>query len=337
MAIVARTLDAHDQLPGSLAETRARIALPRGRGDRRGRRPHRRAPARAGGGARPTEALGGPVDILVNNAAAAIYTDVATMPLKRRRLMFEANVHAPVDLAQAVIPPMTQAGAGWIVNLTSGSADPWDGPPFELGVTGSTITVYGASKAALRRITNGLAAELHGTGVRVNAVEPRAAVHERRSRGAGGRQAPRPTRSSRWSTWSRRSSPCATAMRSSQAAPGSAATSWPSWASGYTHSTGHRWRSRLSDAGGTVFDLTGRTALVTGAGQNVGAGIARSLAAQGATVVVNDLRRRPGGGGRRREIDSVAAHGAMASAFDVTDHRRCASMPSLRCHRSTSS
>src|SRR5205823_4093659 len=35
---------------------------------------------------------------------------------------------------------------------------------------------YGASKAALNRITNGLAAELFGSGVRVNTVEPRAAV-----------------------------------------------------------------------------------------------------------------------------------------------------------------
>src|SRR6202011_1813529 len=39
-----------------------------------------------------------------------------------------------------------------------------------------TVGVYGASKAALNRLTNALAAELWGTGVRVNTVEPRAAV-----------------------------------------------------------------------------------------------------------------------------------------------------------------
>ena len=36
--------------------------------------------------------------------------------------------------------------------------------------------MYGASKAGLNRMTNGLAAELYGTGVRVNTIEPRAAV-----------------------------------------------------------------------------------------------------------------------------------------------------------------
>jgi NAD(P)-dependent dehydrogenase (short-subunit alcohol dehydrogenase family) len=62
------------------------------------------------------------------------------------------------------------------VNLSSGSAKHWAGPPFDMGAQGSTITMYGASKAALNRMTNGLAAELHGTGIRVNTVEPRAAV-----------------------------------------------------------------------------------------------------------------------------------------------------------------
>jgi NAD(P)-dependent dehydrogenase (short-subunit alcohol dehydrogenase family) len=175
VAIVARTLDHHDHLEGSLDVTRQALEPYGGRvaaivadltdPDQR----HRVVPD-------AVQALGGPVDILVNNAAAAIYGLVAEFPVRRSRILFEANVHAPLELSQAVIPSMREAGAGWIVNITSGAARPVDGPPFDLGPQGSTIAVYGASKAALRRITNGLGAELYGTGIRVNAVEPRAAV-----------------------------------------------------------------------------------------------------------------------------------------------------------------
>jgi len=175
VALCARTLDAHDHLEGSLRLTQTRlerygctvavVVTDLTDEDQRSRVVHEAA-----------EALGGPIEILVNNAAAAIYDTVATFPLRRRRVLFEANVHAPLDLAQAAIPGMLAAGEGWIVNLTSGAARSRPGPPFDLGPQGSTLTVYGASKAALDRITHGLGAELYGTGIRVNAVAPRAAV-----------------------------------------------------------------------------------------------------------------------------------------------------------------
>lgn len=61
-----------------------------------------------------------------------------------------------------------------------------------------------------------------------------------------------------------------------------------------------------------MFDLSGRVALVTGAGQNIGAGIAHALASQGATVAVNDVVPE-----RAESIaDSV---GGLAAPFDVTD------------------
>src|ERR1700726_4815674 len=67
-----------------------------------------------------------------------------------------------------------------------------------------------------------------------------------------------------------------------------------------------------------LFDLTGRTALVTGAGQNVGAGIATVLAARGAKVVVNDIDAHRAS----VVIDDICASGgeARASSFDVTDY-----------------
>ncbi|MFO0688408.1 MAG: SDR family NAD(P)-dependent oxidoreductase [Myxococcota bacterium] len=67
-----------------------------------------------------------------------------------------------------------------------------------------------------------------------------------------------------------------------------------------------------------MFDLSGRTALVTGAGQGVGAGIARLLAARGARVAVNDLRATRA----MATVQSIVAAGgqAMTAVFDVADH-----------------
>lgn len=65
-----------------------------------------------------------------------------------------------------------------------------------------------------------------------------------------------------------------------------------------------------------MFDLTGRVALVTGAGQGVGAGIARALAARGARVAVNDLIAERA---RATSEDIADAGGvALAISFDVT-------------------
>jgi len=171
VAIVARSVEAHQKIAGSLNETAERIRQLGSRcvvigadlssdEDR-----SRIVPAAIAG-------LGG-LDILVNNAAAAIYQPPETYSLKHRRLSMEVNYHAPADLMQALVPHLIEAGEGWIVNLTSSAAGYVAGPPFVVGVQ---IGLYGATKAALNRMTNAMGASLHGTGVRVNAVMPRAAV-----------------------------------------------------------------------------------------------------------------------------------------------------------------
>ncbi|NKY31573.1 SDR family oxidoreductase [Nocardia speluncae] len=67
-----------------------------------------------------------------------------------------------------------------------------------------------------------------------------------------------------------------------------------------------------------MFELTGRIALVSGAGQSVGEGIATVLARQGAAVIVNDLF----GERAERVAAQIVAEGntAIAKAFDVTDY-----------------
>lgn len=66
-----------------------------------------------------------------------------------------------------------------------------------------------------------------------------------------------------------------------------------------------------------MFDLEGRVALVTGAGQHVGSGIADALAAHGATVLVNDVIAE-----RAMEVASrieTAGGSAVPLPFDVTE------------------
>lgn len=176
VALTARTLEpGGHRLGGSLEETAAQI------------RDHGRRAVplacdlsvpeeRDGLVARAAEALEGPVDVLINNAAAAIYQPLLDYPRRRRRLTFEVNVEAPLDLTQQALPSMLDRGEGWIVNLSSATARLADGPPFELVQPGTDMAVYGASKAALNRLTNGVAAATHERGIRVNTVEPKAAV-----------------------------------------------------------------------------------------------------------------------------------------------------------------
>jgi len=64
-----------------------------------------------------------------------------------------------------------------------------------------------------------------------------------------------------------------------------------------------------------ALDLSGRRALVTGAGQGVGRGIALALAEAGAEVVVNDLD-----GDRAAAVADELGGSATTAVFDVTDH-----------------
>ncbi len=113
----------------------------------------------------------GPVGILVNNAAATYFMAAAGFDLRRYDLMFEVQVNAALHLAQLVVPGMKRRGRGWILNVSSRAALHPEIPPSGRAASGAG-TVYGMCKAALERLSTGLAAEVYGSGVVVNALSP---------------------------------------------------------------------------------------------------------------------------------------------------------------------
>ena len=114
----------------------------------------------------------GPIDILVNNAAANAYIPTKDYPTNRWVRNFAVNVHAPFILSKAVLPDMIAKGAGAIINISSGAAiGPGRGPYPDQTVRGGVL--YGATKAALERMTQGLAQEVSGYGgITVAAFSP---------------------------------------------------------------------------------------------------------------------------------------------------------------------
>jgi NAD(P)-dependent dehydrogenase (short-subunit alcohol dehydrogenase family) len=105
----------------------------------------------------------GPVDLLVNSAGLAgpIGPTWEADPADWWRCL-EVNLRGPMLCSRAVLPGMIARGGGRIVNVASG-AGTWAIP--HLGA-------YVVSKTALIRLTEVLAAEAAGHGVKVFAIEP---------------------------------------------------------------------------------------------------------------------------------------------------------------------
>jgi citronellol/citronellal dehydrogenase len=116
----------------------------------------------------------GRIDILVNNAGVLIPGRVTELQPKHWELIFRVNVHAPFNFCRAVIPHLTEAGGGQIINISSrGAIGPGPGPYSEVRAGGAA---YGATKAALERFTQGLAAELFEDSISVNALSPHLSI-----------------------------------------------------------------------------------------------------------------------------------------------------------------
>lgn len=116
--------------------------------------------------------FGGPVDLLVNNAAVGFFGPTLDLTMKRWRVAWEVTVTAPLLLSQLVLPAMLERGAGRIINLTSESAVGPGRAPYPPDQQPMGDTAYGAQKAAIERLTQGLAEEVFHHGVGVAAIAP---------------------------------------------------------------------------------------------------------------------------------------------------------------------
>lgn len=104
----------------------------------------------------------GPVDVLVNNAGLAESAPLHRTSLADWRRHLDVNATGAFLCLRAVVEGMRERGAGVVVNVASTA-----------GRVGTPYTAaYTASKHALVGLTRAAAAELGGTGVRVNAVCP---------------------------------------------------------------------------------------------------------------------------------------------------------------------
>jgi NAD(P)-dependent dehydrogenase (short-subunit alcohol dehydrogenase family) len=100
------------------------------------------------------------VDILINNAGLFELKPFAEISADEWRRYFEVNTLSGALLAQRMLPAMLARGWGRIVFISSESG---------VNVPADMIH-YGASKAAMMAVGNGLAKLTGGTGVTVNSV-----------------------------------------------------------------------------------------------------------------------------------------------------------------------
>jgi citronellol/citronellal dehydrogenase len=104
----------------------------------------------------------GRIDILINNAGALWWRPVLETPLKRYDLVNSVNVRGAFVCTQACLPHMLEGQGGHVVMFS---------PPIDLAALPGKVA-YLISKFGMTMLALGLAEELRGRPVSVNALWP---------------------------------------------------------------------------------------------------------------------------------------------------------------------
>lgn len=103
------------------------------------------------------------VDVLVNNAGMARFTEFASVAAEEMRQQVQLNLLTPYTLTQGLLDPLI-AAQGTVINISSTSAHRL--------IPGRPASVYAMTKGGINSLTKALALELGPQGVRVNAIAP---------------------------------------------------------------------------------------------------------------------------------------------------------------------
>jgi citronellol/citronellal dehydrogenase len=117
----------------------------------------------------------GRIDILVNNAAVLVPRGILDLPTRHLDLHYRVNLKGPILCIRAVLPTMLKQQQGWIINISSTAATfPGPGPYHDVRPTRAFM--YAATKAALERLTQGLAVEYQAQGISANVLSPKGRI-----------------------------------------------------------------------------------------------------------------------------------------------------------------
>jgi 3-hydroxy acid dehydrogenase / malonic semialdehyde reductase len=102
-----------------------------------------------------------PIDVLINNAGECVYESTLSLPKERLARLFEVNVMASFELAQAVANRMRTGGH--IVQLSSVTSR---------FIANARFAPYATTKLAIETLMDSLRWELHPKGIQVSTIVP---------------------------------------------------------------------------------------------------------------------------------------------------------------------